>query len=83
MVLSPASGAGAEDCAVLRGLRQHSRALGGGSPPKFKGHKSEAARPIRRAEVAQKMAEMPKLIAEYMRERREKRAKERANSRWK
>ena len=52
-------------------------------PPKFKGHKSQAARPIRRAEVAQKMAEMPKMIAEYLRERREKRAKERANNRWK
>ena len=52
-------------------------------PPKFKGHHSEKNRPLRRAEVAAKMAEMPKLIAEYLREKREKRHKERVNSRWK
>ena len=52
-------------------------------PPKFRGHKSERNRPIRRAEVAAKMQEMPKLIAEYLRERRNKRTKERVSSRWK
>ena len=52
-------------------------------PPKFKGRKEDHNRPIRRAEVAAKMAEMPKLIAEYMRDRREKRAKEKAANRWK
>lgn len=51
--------------------------------PAFRGHKSERNRPVRRAEVAAKMAEMPKLIAEYLQERREKRAKERAANRWK
>ena len=52
-------------------------------PPKFKGRKEDHNRPIRRAEVAAKMAEMPKLIAEYLRDRREKRAKEKAANRWK
>jgi hypothetical protein len=52
-------------------------------PPKFKGHRREHDRPLRRAEVATKMAEMPKLIAAYVHERREKLAKAKAANRWK
>ena len=52
-------------------------------PPKFKGHKRVQRAENRRAIVAQKMAEMPKLIAEYRAERLAKRAKLRAMNRWK
>lgn len=52
-------------------------------PPKFKGHKRVQRAENRRAIVAQKMAEMPQLIAEYRAERLAKRAKFRAMNRWK
>ena len=52
-------------------------------PPKFRGHRSEHNRPVRRAEVAKKMTEMPLRIAEYVRDRRDRREKEKAANRWK
>jgi len=52
-------------------------------PPKFKGHAREHAREPRRAAVAARMAEMPKLIAEYRQARREKRLKTKEANRWK
>jgi hypothetical protein len=52
-------------------------------PPKFKGHAREHRREPRLAEVAGKMAEMPKLIAEYRQARLEKRVKLKAANRWK
>lgn len=52
-------------------------------PPKFRGTKREKAAPLRKAEVAAKMAEMPKLIAEYLRDQRDKRGKQKADNRWK
>ena len=52
-------------------------------PPTFKGHKREKVWPIRRADVAARMAEMPQLIAEYRQARRIKRAKAREANRFK
>lgn len=52
-------------------------------PPKFKGHKRERIRPLALASIAAKMAEMPKLIAEYKQERRERRKAIRLAGRWK
>ena len=52
-------------------------------PTKFKGHQRERQQPITLANVAQKMEEMPRLIAELRAARREKRLKQRAAARWK
>lgn len=52
-------------------------------PPKFKGHKRQLQRETKRAVVAQKMEEMPTLIAEYRQARMARRAKLRTAERWK
>ena len=52
-------------------------------PPKFKGHAREHKVGPRLADVAAKMEEMPRLIAEYRAARRDKRLKEKAARRWK
>lgn len=51
--------------------------------PKFRGHKRERVRPAAIESIAAKMAEMPKLIAEYRQAARERRQKMRADMRWK
>ena len=52
-------------------------------PPKFKGHKRAVKAEQTRAIVAQKMEQMPELIAEYRAARRERRAKIKGGNRWK
>ena len=52
-------------------------------PPHFKGHKRERERPIALESIAAKMADMPRMIAEYRQARRERREKWRAANRWK
>ena len=52
-------------------------------PHKFKGHKHEHNRQARLDLVAQRMKEMPQMIAEYRAARREKRLKQRAENRFK
>lgn len=52
-------------------------------PTKFKGHKRQHNAVLRRELVAQKMMEMPKLIAEFRAARREKRMKIKESNRWK
>ena len=52
-------------------------------PPKFKGRKIYQNVAARRAEVAEKMMQMPEMIAEYRRERYERRQKQRKADRWK
>ena len=52
-------------------------------PHKFKGKRHEHNRQARRDLVAQKMKEMPQMIAEYRAARREKRLKQRAADRFK
>ena len=52
-------------------------------PPKFKGHKRHLAMPIKAAEVARKMEEMPAMIAEYRAKVRADRAKRRADNMFK
>lgn len=51
--------------------------------PKFKGHRRERQRPDALASIAAKMEAMPKLIAEYRQERRERARKMREFNRWK
>ena len=51
--------------------------------PKFKGHKRERMRPIAREAIAARMAEMPRLIAEYKQAQRERRKKMKLANRWK
>ena len=52
-------------------------------PPKFKGHVRERRRPEALESIAAKMAQMPKLIAEYRQTARERRQKIRQAERWK
>ena len=52
-------------------------------PPAFRGWKRDREKPIRRAEVAKRMEEMPAKIAEYRQERRIRRAKWKEANRWK
>jgi len=51
--------------------------------PYFKGHMRQRNRPMRLALVAAKMAEMPKLIAEYRRAKKAAHAKKQAENRFK
>ena len=51
--------------------------------PRFKGHMHQRKAPERIAEIEAKMADMPRMVEEYRQERREARAKLRAEKRWK